>query len=161
MTTRTPIFLLVLIGSLLTLTVSCIEKYVPKDGEIEMYVDLPIGTEFQYRDKIEERNFLPHITNEGTATFENRKSRISLIGKKMNTGDELFVMLIAKLQYQRQGQRSEIIIAIPAEKKYRIIEITSYESLITEYFSTKQMIEYWYANRYGLGGVTDIIWSSL
>ena len=140
---------------------SCTENYIPQPGEVEMEIDISIGSQFEYRDEDKAYDFLPYITNEGDATFNNRKRRFALVGKKMNIGDQLYVKPIAKMKYRRLDRTHEVILAIPAEEKYRTIELTGYEALITEYYSTKQIVEYWYANRYGLGGVSDLRWSAL
>ncbi|MEE9373794.1 MAG: hypothetical protein V3V00_12145 [Saprospiraceae bacterium] len=141
---------------------SCIEEaYVPKEGEVKMEVEICIGEEFQFRTDKETHHFLPYIVNEGAANVNNRLKRIALISRKINAGDNIYIKPVAKLKYNRLGQEKEIILAIPAQEKYRTMQITSYGALITEYYSTKQLIEYWYTNRYGLGGVSNMRWIAL
>ena len=141
--------------------VSCTESYKPQEGEILMTIEIPLGSDFVHIDGEKEIKYLPFLVNEGSATFDDRIKKIALIGTKLKEGQEVYVKPVAKLKYVKDGSRNERILAIPAEEKYRTIEIDSYESLLTEYFSTKQMLEYWYSNRYGLGGVSDISWASL
>lgn len=152
----TPRILTLLI---LLVFISCTEQYQPKEGEYKMTVKNHIGKTFQYNSGNDPHYFLPYPINEGLGSINDKNVNIALIGKQLDANADLYVVPIARLRYTLHDDKQEVIFAIPAEKKYRTMEIAGYDDLITEYYSTKQILDYWYANRYGLGAVTDVYWS--
>jgi len=149
-----------LIPPLAILFILCTVSEEVKEGDVEVHISTSAGSSFEFRDGDKSITFLPYIINEGDASVNGKNSIMGIVGKRIDADKHIYARPIAKLNYKREQKEQEIIIAIPAEKKYRSMEITSYDDLLTEYFATKQLIEYWYANRYGLGGVSDIRWNA-
>ena len=145
---------------LFTFFISCHEDYKPQEGEVRMQIEKSIGSNFEYSSNDEKRFFLPYPVNEGTIRIDGSEKKTALIGKQVSPGKNLYVIPIGRLKYTYGDREEKLVIAIPAEKKYRTMEITGYDELITEYYTAKKTLEYWYANRYGLGSVTDMHWSA-
>ncbi len=134
---------------------------VPEDireGDIQVTINIPAGTEFSEEIDGTTKTFLPYITNIGALIDNTERKDIAVVGKRLKKGTHIYVRPFAKLSYEMQDEKRSIILAIPALEKYRSVEIEAYDDFITEHYAVKQIIEYWYANRYGLGRVSDVKW---
>ena len=138
---------------------SCGVSEEVKQGGIEVRIVNSAGTSFEYEEGGKKYTFLPYIINEGNGSKNGKKFKVGVIGSRVASGVQLHVRPIATLIYNHLQREEKIIIAVPVDKKYRSMEIDSYDAFITEYFASKQLIEYWYSNRYGLGSVSDVRWN--
>lgn len=152
---------ILIFSCLFLLMMSCSPIKELREGDVEVSITTSVGTNFEYRSGTKTVTFLPYITNEGSGMVNGKVQNIAVVGKRIKSGADIHVTPFATLKYTHDQKEHEIILAIPADKKYRSIEIDSYDAFITEYFASKQIIEYWYANRYGLGGVSNVRWNAL
>lgn len=141
--------------------IACEPQIEAPQGAVLVDIEVNAGSHFEHREGQEVMTFLPYLTNEGSGLVEGRLSDMAVIGKHIKRGQKVYAMPVAKMKYYYGVDEKELIIAIPVEEKHRSVEISSYDDLITEFYSTKQLIEFWYANRYGLGSVSDIRWNSI
>lgn len=145
---------------ILLLLLSACEVNSGTDPEgMEVKVAVSSGDVFTATVNGERVAFLPYLTNNGWIERGDERAEVAIIGQRLKAGKTLRVRPLAILKYRFEQKDHKVILAIPVVDKYRSVDIDSYESLLTEYFATKQLIESWYANRYGLGRVSNISWS--
>jgi hypothetical protein len=129
------------------------------DGQLMCKVIYSSGDDFSYIINDSESYYAPYPFNIVTAQDQS-SDEIMLISKKLNKGTKISVIPLAKmiLEEGKDGMK-EVIIAVPSNKESRIIDTQDYFEFTVDHFAIKQLIEYWYLNRYGLRGTTLKGWS--
>jgi len=130
----------------------------------EEYLSITItnssGDDFYYSSNDEVRYFAPYPFNVGYLGLEEQE--VMLISKRLDKGDEVAIIPIAKMSIMESDLSArDVLIAIPHAEKYRIIESSDFTDFTVGQFSLKQIVEYWYSNRYGLQGTTIQGWSAV
>ena len=134
-----------------------------------MVVEIPAGTnkkyEYDYKTrsfKVDIKNgqdriikFLPYPANYGfIPSTKMEKERggdgdaldVLLISEYAVTGSVLEIVPIAILVLEDGGENDSKIIAVPLDKKLRVIDIDTYNQLDTQYPKVKYLIQEWFLN---------------
>tara|TARA_B110000090_G_C13277413_1_gene406671 strand:+ start:216 stop:821 length:606 start_codon:yes stop_codon:yes gene_type:complete len=144
-------------------------KTFSKNGHLQMVVEIPAGTnkkyEYDYKTrsfKVDIKNgqdriikFLPYPANYGfIPSTKMEKERggdgdaldVLLISEYAVTGSVLEIVPIAILVLEDGGENDSKIIAVPLDKKLRVIDIDTYNQLDTQYPKVKYLIQEWFLN---------------
>lgn len=118
------------------------------------------GDDFSYQRGDSTAYFAPYPFNVGSAKVKASNQEVMLISKRIDKGDKVDILPIAKLTLAFADRTDQdIIIAVPEEENLRIIESRDFYDFTVGQFSLKQIVEYWYSNRHGLQGTSVKGWS--
>lgn len=118
------------------------------------------GDDYSYSKGDSTVYFAPYPFNIGFNDGELTSQEVMLISKRVDRGDKVDILPIAKLTLTLADKSSQdIIIAVPEEENLRIIESRDFYDFTVGQFSLKQIVEYWYSNRHGLQGTSVKGWS--
>ena len=118
------------------------------------------GDDFSYQFQDSLRYFSPYPFNQGVFEHEETQKEVMLISKRLDKGKRTGIRPIAKLTLNEVNDTlRDIFIALPLDEELKIVECKDFYDFTVEQFSFKQIVEYWYSNRYGLQGTTINGWS--
>jgi len=142
--------------------ISCNERpNVTKDGYSRLKITNSSGDDFSYGSEDSLSYFAPYPFNIGIHLKESgQELEMMLISKRVDKGKEVEVLPIAELSYKSStGVSQKVMIAVPIDKDLKIMDSEAFYEFTVEQFSLKQIVEYWYSNRYGLQGTSIEGWS--
>lgn len=148
------------------------DKTYSSEGNINMVVEIPAGTnkkyEYNYKNKKfivdikngEERiiDFLSYPGNYGfiPSTIVSQEDGgdgdavdVLLISEHLPTGSVIEILPIALLHLEDGGENDSKIIAVPVDESKRIINASSYQELISKYPKVVSIITEWFINYKG------------
>ena len=133
---------------------SCDEAKIESSGEgIQVKVSNSSGDDFSFGEEESLQYFAPYPFNHSTITIEQKEYEVMILAKKVNKGRRLTVKPLGKMTVNNRNRTdTEVIVAIPVDDKLQLAEIKDFFDFSISQFSLKQMVEYWYSNRYGLDG---------
>lgn len=149
----------------LFLTVCCLLSCDKRSSsESDQYYSLKItnssGDDFSYNNGDSTVFFAPYPFNVGVHGTEGAAQEVMLISKRVDSGDKVDILPIAKLTLTLADRTSQdIVIAVPEEENLRIIASRDFYDFTVGQFSLKQIVEYWYSNRHGLQGTSIKGWA--
>lgn len=133
---------------------------VPSGPDPAIIITNSSGDDFSYLLNEELHHFAPYPFNVGTLVIAMDTLEVMLISKRLNKGQRVGIQPLAKMTLSNAADAEvDIIIATPIEEDLKIIRSSSFYEFTVEQFSYKQMVEYWYSNRYGLQGTSVKGWS--
>jgi inorganic pyrophosphatase len=150
-------------------------------GYLQMVVEIPAGTnkkiEFDHETNtfpvdilngLERTiNFLPYPGNYGFVPStmmdlhrggDGDALDILLLSEHLATGTKIEVIPIGILILEDSGENDSKIIAVPAAKTLRVIDVTSYDQFHSEFFKAKQLIQSWFLAYKGGSSIKFIDW---
>lgn len=148
---------------------------------LQMIVEIPAGTnkKIEYNKITDEFSaeiingneryvkFLPYIGNYGfipyTEMYKNDGGDgdaidVLLISESIPTGSLVDIVPIAILNLLDSGEKDSKIIAVPLDREKKIIDISSYKELDTDFKRVKEIIEIWFLSYKGPEKVIFINW---
>lgn len=151
------------------------------DGHLQMVVEIPAGTNKKFEYNYESRtfpadikngndrviSFLPYPGNYGfipsTKMDRDRGGDgdaldILLLSEHLPTGTIIEVLPIGIIVLQDSGENDSKIIAIPIDKRLRVLDIKNYEQLHSEFFDIKNLIQLWFLGYKRSNSVQLIEW---
>ena len=150
---------LVLIGMLFFF--SCKEGLTPPDqANLTIKITNSSGADFFYDVQEERKYYAPYPFNVGYFQSDIKKQEVMLISRHIDEGKSVEIEPIAKLSLlEASGEEKEVFIAVPIDDNLAIINNMDFSEFTVEQFSLKQIVEYWYSNRYGLQGTSIKGWA--
>ena len=150
-----------------------------KSKNVQAVVEIPAGTNHKIEyDKISRKfvidstegkariiDFLPYLGNYGfiPSTYSDPEKGgdgdaldVLIIGENLATGSIVEIIPIALLELSDDGESDNKIIAIPADKKNRIIKAANFDDFSTKYPEIRKMIGTWFEN-YDLNDEVQIL----
>lgn len=133
---------------------SCQETKIESSGEgIQVKVVNSSGDDFSYGNEESPQYYAPYPFNHSRITMDEKEYEVMILSKKVNKGKRLTVMPLGKMTVtNRNTADTEVIVAIPTDQELELADIKDFFDFSISQFSLKQMVEYWYSNRYGLDG---------
>ena len=148
------------------------DKTYSSEGNINMVVEIPAGTnkkyEYNYKNKkfiVDIKNgkeriidFLSYPGNYGfiPSTIVSQEDGgdgdavdVLLISEHLPTGSVIEILPIALLHLEDGGENDSKIIAVPVDESKRIINASSYQELISKYPKVVSIITEWFINYKG------------
>ncbi len=140
---------------------SCNEPKNPKNAQdLNLKVTYSSGDDFFYQDGDSVRYFAPYPFNVGIFQGESQEVEVMLIAKRINAGSSVEFIPVAKMSMiEPPSVQKDIFVAIPKNRDLRISDGESFYDFTVNQFSYKQLVEFWYSNRYGLQGTSLEGWS--
>ena len=118
------------------------------------------GDDFLFQNEDQERYFAPFPFNVGDLITQSDTMEVMLISKRLDRGKQVGIFPLAQLAMQDAfNDEYEVLIATPIDESLRIIDSQDFYDFTVEQFSLKQIVEYWYSNRYGLQGTSVKGWT--
>jgi len=118
------------------------------------------GDDFSFTQRDSIIYFAPYPFNVGTLHTSTDSPEIMVISKHLDKGKRVAIIPLAKMQVEsREGVKKSIFLATPHDEELAIMASTSFDDFIVSQFSLKQIVEFWYSNRYGLQGTRVLGWS--
>ncbi len=146
---------------LLLLFVSCDNRENRKeDNNPQVKITYGSGDDFSYKKEDRTYYFAPYPFSVGHLTKDEDSMEIMVISKRLEKGDRIDIIPLAKLSLEDlSGVKQTVILATPVEADLSIMPAESFDDFIISQFSLKQIVEFWYSNRYGLQGMRVLGWS--
>lgn len=153
-------FYLILISASIISSIFCKDSGVRiEDSGMVIKVLKSSGDDYSYVFGGEEKYFAPYPFNFSQFELSDKKYDICVISKKVEKGDHLEVLPVAKMTVLNgDNSQTEVLITYPVNEQLRIFDITNFYDFTVEKFSYKQIVEYWYLNRNGLQGNQIVNW---
>ena len=158
---RKHIHRLLVLGTILSLILACEPNNSSVIEEnLEVKVTNSSGDDFFYEKDSTKQFFAPFPFNVGTLVKDSIEYEVMIISKKLRKGSRLDIIPVARLTLiEPYTTQKNIFVGVPKKEEERIFDGISFYDFSVEHFYYKQIIEYWYANRYGLQGTTIDGWS--
>ncbi len=151
------IFCYLLIG-LICLSCEKPKKATPTDGLL-VKIDHSSGDDFYYDVGEERTYFAPYPFNHATISFNGQTYEMIILSKKVTRGKTIKIRPIAQFTLSDPDRGdSFVLVAVPTEMDLQITQIKDYYEMTVKQFYFKQMVQYWYSNRYGLNGTVVKGW---
>ncbi len=146
---------------LLLLFISCDNKGINEDGDnLQVKIKYGSGDDFSYEEKDSTIYFAPYPFSVGHLSSSEDSKEVMVIAKRLDKGDRIDIIPLAKLSLEHlSGEKQTIILATPEDANLAIMSANSFDDFIVSQFSLKQIVEFWYSNRYGLQGTRVLGWS--
>ena len=112
------------------------------------------GDDYSYKTEGLETFYAPYPFNHGILKSKyGIDYDIVILSKKVEKGKKIGVELFAKMTIvDLKGAETAILIARPNNTIYELCPISDFYDFSIEQFYLKQMVQYWYSNRFGLNG---------
>lgn len=146
---------------LLLLFVSCANHGSSELGDnLQVKITYGSGDDFSYQEEDSTLFFAPYPFSVGHLYNNEDSKEIMVISKRLDRGDRIKIIPLAKLSLEdKAGSKQTVILATPIDSELSIMPSTSFDEFIVSQFSLKQIVEFWYSNRYGLQGTRVLGWS--
>jgi len=146
---------------LLLLFISCDNNRTSEDDDnLQIKIIYGSGDDFSYQENDSTLYFAPYPFSVGHLVNNKDSKEIMILSKRLDKGDRIDIIPLAKLSLEhRSGEKQTIILATPVEENLAIMSAVSFDGFIVSQFSLKQIVEFWYSNRYGLQGTRVLGWS--
>ena len=133
---------------------SCQEAKIESSTEgLSVKIENSSGDDFSYGDPDSPQYFAPYPFNHGNLMIDNKSYEVMILSKKVNKGKTIHVKPLGKMTVSNANRKdTDVIVAIPSDAELEIAEIKDFFDFGITQFGLKQMVEYWYSNRYGLDG---------
>ncbi len=143
------------------LLTACTEKVRTSSGEFpSIKITNSSGDDFSYTLDSVLHYFSPYPFNVGSFIQDDQQQEVMLISKRIEKGIDVDFIPVARLSLSEQsGVMKNVLIAIPNDDQLKIIDSRDFYDFTVAQFSFKQIVEYWYSNRYGLQGTSIKGWS--
>ena len=151
------------------------------DGHLQMVVEIPAGTNKKFEYDYESRtfpadiknsyerviNFLPYPGNYGfiPSTKMDRVRGgdgdaldVLLLSEHLPTGSIVEILPIGIIVLQDTGENDSKIIAVPMDKRLRVLDIKNFEQLNSEFFDVRNLIQLWFLGYKRSNAVQLIEW---
>ena len=146
---------LVLISTALFSMTSCTEKVsnVEERGELIEIIHSS-GDDYWHKEAGELNFYAPYPFNQGSLKGKDGiPYDVVIVSKQVKKGKRLGIEIFAKMTIvDFNGEETEILVAKPTNQEYELSPIKDFYGFSVEQFYFKQMVQYWYSNRYGLNG---------
>ena len=117
------------------------------------------GDDFSYNSDEGEKFFAPYPFNQGVMKIEDKKYEVVLVSKRIKRGKQVAIAPLAQFTVKHtSGNNEEIIIATPLDTSQQLFKTKDFYEFTVEHFAFKQIIDHWYANKYGLEGTLVENW---
>jgi len=152
----------ILFFSLLVCFASCDNGTSTKEqGDLKVKVTNGSGDDFSFDRDDSTHFFAPYPFSVGQLVGVEESPEIMIISKRLDKGSKVSIVPLAKIQLASSSDDAEetIFLATPVEEDLSIMSSSSFDDFIVSQFSLKQIVEFWYSNRYGLQGTRVTGWS--
>lgn len=152
---------LFLLSTIILLLGSCKEGELKNDAEnLFAIVTNSSGDDFSYNSEAGLTYFAPYPFNVGYIGADTAKIEVMIISKKLKKGDKIEILPLAKLSISDFDKvQKDIFVAVPRNPNKKIFQGETFSDFTVEHFSYKQIVEFWYSNRYGLQGTSIDGWT--
>ena len=160
---RFPYANLIYFIAMISLISSCQQVQSSDDSDMLMVnVTNSSGDDFLYQKGDSTFFFAPFPFNVGILEKDSVEYEMMVLSRKAKVGTDLHVLPLAKLTLTDPDQeQKDIFVAVPVNKADQIFDGETFYDFSVGQFSFKQIIEYWYANRYGLQGTVIEGWAPI
>jgi len=112
------------------------------------------GDNYSYMKDGERHFYAPYPFNQGSiAGKDGTKHEVVVLSKQAAKGSIIGVEIFAKMTIMDvEGNETSIFISSPTNPTHELTPIENFYDFSVEQFYFKQMVQYWYSNRYGLNG---------
>ncbi|MFT4568949.1 MAG: hypothetical protein ACI9FN_003919 [Saprospiraceae bacterium] len=150
-----------LVGLTLLTMNSCSPKETsaPEYGELIEIIHSS-GDDYSYKEAGEFNFYAPYPFNQGSLKGKDGiRYDVVVLSKQLEKGSNVGIEIFAKMTIvDIDGDETDILMAKPTNKEYELLPIRDFYGFSVEQFYFKQMVQYWYSNRYGLNGTTVKGW---
>ena len=121
------------------------------------------GDDYSYEIGEDRKFYAPYPFNQGVLQAKDGVVYdVVILSKRIDKGMKVGVELFAKMTLvDMKGKESDVLIARPTNKSYELSPIMDFYDFSIEQFYLKQMVQYWYSNRYGLNGTIVKGWEPI
>lgn len=151
------------------------------DGHLQMVVEIPAGTNKKFEYDYESRtfpadiknsyerviSFLPYPGNYGfVPSTKMDQARggdgdaldVLLLSEHLPTGSIVEILPIGIIVLQDTGENDSKIIAVPIDKRLRVLDIKNFQQLNSEFFDVRNIIQLWFLGYKRSNAVQLIEW---
>jgi len=134
-------------------------KKVSEDGSFEVKINISAGDDYYEVVDQDTFSFTPYPYNFGTIKNDKDQQMSCLVlSNRLSKNSRIKVIPIGLLNYREFDEQKKLIIAIPRDKKNRVIKADELMDLVTKYPAIKSMIQDWTLGKCGIGCSKFLSW---
>lgn len=134
-------------------------KEVSEDGSFEVKINISAGDDYYQIIEQDTFSFTPYPYNYGFFKSKaDQQMSCLVLSNRLSKNSRIKVIPIGLLNYREFDEQKKLIIAIPRDKKNRVIKADELMDLVTKYPAIKSMIQDWTLGKCGIGCSKFLSW---
>lgn len=133
---------------------------IDEEGYMSVKIENGSGDDFSYISGDTTIFFAPYPFSTGHLKDNQQSNEVMIISRSLDAGDIVAIKPLARLELESvKSGKETVILAIPVDDGLSIISAQGFDDFVVSHFGLKQIVEFWYSNRYGLQGTRVVGWS--